>query len=110
MIKPAPKVLLLVERSYSEQAQTVVWNLGYSISRPADQMYSAGGAYGFPLLHGRKGREGQARFNYLYVDNHVEQAKPGAETVHDKSTATYNPSAWEGGDYSWTIQPDKFHQ
>ena len=104
-----PKVLLLVERSYSEQAKTVVWNLGYSISRPADQMYSAGGAYGFPLLHGGKGREGQARFNYLYVDNHVEQQTGEKPSTINRPQLT-TPVPGEGGDYSWTIQPDKFHQ
>src|SRR5581483_11589513 len=104
MVHPASKVLALVERSYSEQAQTVVWNLGYSVARPSDQLFSAGGAYGFPMLHGKKGRESAARFNYLYADNHVELLT-GAETVRDKTMA----QRWDWlDDTQWTIQPEKF--
>jgi prepilin-type processing-associated H-X9-DG protein len=70
-------------------------------------MYSAGGAYGFPMLHGRSKREKQARFNYLFADLHVEMLT-GAETVRDKTTAEFSTNPWKGGDYSWTIQPEKF--
>ena len=105
MVHPSAKVLALVERSYSEQAQTVVWNLGYSVNRPSEQLFSAGGVYGFPMLHGKKGRESSARFNYLFADNHVELLT-GGETVRDKTMA--KTGGWEG-DPLWSFQPDKFH-
>jgi prepilin-type N-terminal cleavage/methylation domain-containing protein/prepilin-type processing-associated H-X9-DG protein len=108
MVKPAPKVLLLVERSYSEQAQTTQWSLGYECKGPGYQMWSAGGVYGFPMLHGTKGKESMGRFNYLFCDNHVECLLP-QETVRDKNTLKpYSSSNWQGGDLYWTIRPYEY--
>lgn len=104
MVKPSAKVLLLIERSYSEQAQTTSWALGYGVSRPSNQMYSAGGYYGFPMLHGTKGKEKQAMFNYMYADYHVERL-PASDTVKDKTTLDPNASDYWRGDTYWTIQP-----
>jgi prepilin-type processing-associated H-X9-DG protein len=105
MLRAASLTLLLVERSYSEAAQCTNWNLGYQVSNPANQMWSAGGAYGFPMLHTSKGHEKQARFNYLFCDNHVDLLMP-SQTVHDQSTLL--PGGWEGGDYMWTIDPLRY--
>jgi prepilin-type N-terminal cleavage/methylation domain-containing protein/prepilin-type processing-associated H-X9-DG protein len=105
MVKPASKVLLLVERCYSEEAQTVSWLLGYTVSKPADQLWSAGSWYGLPMLHAQKGRETVARFNYLFADLHVELLQP-TETVRDKNTV--KPGGWEGGDFMWTIRPYEY--
>jgi type II secretory pathway pseudopilin PulG len=108
MVKPPPRVLLLVERSYSEQAQTTVWNLGYECKGPGYQMWSAGGVYGFPMLHAAKGRESSGRFNYLFCDYHVELLMP-SETVRDKnSLKPYSSSNWQGGDLCWTIRPYEY--
>jgi prepilin-type N-terminal cleavage/methylation domain-containing protein len=104
MVKPAGKVLLLVERSYSEQTQTTVWTLGYGLGNPSGQLISGGAFYGFPILHARKGQERIARFNYLFADYHVEMLEP-RETIRDKKTL--NPT-WEGGDFSWTIRPYEY--
>ena len=105
MVKPPTNVLLLVERCYSEEAQSVNWLLGYTVSRPSNQMWSAGGWYGFPMLHSRQGQERIARFNYLFADLHVELLAP-TDTVRDK--ATLSPGGWQGGDSAWTIRPYEF--
>ncbi len=105
MLRAPSQTLLLVERSYSEEAQCTNWNLGYQVSNPADQMWSDGGVYGFPMLHTNKGQEKQARFNYLFCDTHVELLLP-SQTVHDKSTLL--PGGWEGGDFMWTIDPQRY--
>jgi prepilin-type N-terminal cleavage/methylation domain-containing protein len=108
MVKPAGKVLLLVERSYSEQAQSTQWTLGYEVKGPGYQMWSAGGVYGFPMLHATKGKETIGRFNYLFADYHVELLRP-QETVRDKNTLKpYSSSNWQGGDLSWTIRPYEY--
>ena len=105
MVKPSGEVILLAERSYSEQAQTVVWTLGYGLSNPANQLWSAGGVYGFPMLHANKGRENLSTFNYLFADSHV-QLMNSRDTVRDKNTLL--PGGWQGGDYMWTIRPLEF--
>jgi prepilin-type N-terminal cleavage/methylation domain-containing protein len=105
MVKPSGEVLLLVERSYSEEAQTTVWNIGYGTANPSQQMWSAGGVYGFPMLHATKGKEKLASFNYLFADYHVQLLNP-RDTVRDKNTLL--PGTVEGGDANWTIRPYQF--
>ena len=100
MVKPTSLALLLVERSYTEQSQTVIWNLGYGVGKPADQLYG-GVWYGNPMLHTSKGQSQLAMFNYLFADYHVEMLYP-KQTVKDQSTLT---PTWKGGDYMWTIRP-----
>jgi prepilin-type N-terminal cleavage/methylation domain-containing protein/prepilin-type processing-associated H-X9-DG protein len=124
MVHPASKSLLLVERSYSEEAQCTNWNLGYVVSNPASQMYDPNSlaVYGLPLLHTdpRKRPSSGASlsistagknvvFNYLFCDNHVELMNP-RETVSNtpNGLATLIPGGWEGGDYMWTILPDQY--
>jgi len=107
MVRPSGDAILLAERSYSEQAQTTAWNLGYQMGSPQAQMWSAGGVYGFPLNHAtKKGKEQVAYLNYLFCDGHVQAFLP-KETVRDKSTAS--PTwTWVGGDYMWTIRPNDY--
>src|ERR1019366_4610914 len=107
MVHPAGEALLLVERSYTEEAQCTNWNLGYQVTNPASQMWDPTTAfYGFPLLHTNEGNRGsrsdttsragkKVGFNYLYCDYHVEFLNPRA-TVHDLTTIV--PGGWEGGD------------
>lgn len=120
MVRPTGKVLLLVERAYSEEGQCTNWNLGYQVNRPSEQMWSAGGVYGYPSLHTAPNKMGNqavqstagsdARFNYLFCDYHVELLSPH-DTVHSTDTLVPNPSdgkSWEGGDFMWTIRPYEY--
>ena len=115
MVRPTAKVLLLVERSYSEEAQCTNWNYGYKVGNPAAQLWDPMNAavYGFPLLHSESKQHGsfsgsnavQGRyvgFNYLFCDNHVSFMSP-RETIHNQ--ASLAPGSVEGGDYMWTIRP-----
>jgi prepilin-type processing-associated H-X9-DG protein len=107
MIHPPIDVILLSERSYSEQIQSPAWFWGYdTFGKPADQMFSSNGYYGFPMLHAGKGSEKFAYFNYLFVDGHVQLLNP-KQTVRDKNTLLQNQT-WEGGDFMWTILPYKY--
>ena len=101
MVRPSGEVILLTERSYSEQTQTTSWVYGYDLRNPAAQMWSAGGVYGFPMLHATKGKEKIAMFNYLFADYHVQTMSP-RDTVRDKSTLA---PTYSGGDFMWTIRP-----
>jgi prepilin-type N-terminal cleavage/methylation domain-containing protein/prepilin-type processing-associated H-X9-DG protein len=117
MVHPTSKALLLVERSYSEEAQCTNWNLGYQVANPAQQMWDSTSAfYGLPLLHTNPLKRGPRLapmttagktigFNYLFCDNHVEFMNP-RDTVHDLATVT--PTGWMGADYMWTIEPDLY--
>jgi type II secretory pathway pseudopilin PulG len=105
MVKPNSMVLLLVERTYGEQAQQTLFAWGYEVKSPAYQLWSrTDNAYPLPILHGRKGRETVAMFNYLFADYHVELLNP-ADTVKDKSTLL---PTWKGGDFMWTIRPYEY--
>jgi prepilin-type processing-associated H-X9-DG protein len=125
MVRPAGKALLLVERSYSEEALCTNWNLGYQVFNPAAQMFDPNnaGVYGLPLLHTdiRKrinssnsavmtavSGKGVA-FNYLFCDNHVDFLSP-RDTVSNtaKGQPSLLPGAWQGGDSMWTILPDLY--
>jgi len=128
MVHPTSKALLLVERSYSEEAQCTNWNLGYQVNNAAAQMYDPNSlsVYGLPLLHtDPRKRSGAGAtltinnagknivFNYLFCDNHVELMNP-RDTVSNtaKGLATLIPgtngSNWVGGDAMWTILPDQY--
>jgi prepilin-type N-terminal cleavage/methylation domain-containing protein/prepilin-type processing-associated H-X9-DG protein len=115
MVRPSGEAILLAERCYSEQAQTTVWNLGYSLGTPQQQRFlNAGSAiYGFPMLHANKGKELIAMFNYLFCDGHVTLMNP-TDTVKDPAAkAGYkSPTPWnyEGADYMWTIRPYQYKQ
>jgi prepilin-type N-terminal cleavage/methylation domain-containing protein/prepilin-type processing-associated H-X9-DG protein len=121
MVHATAKALLLVERSYSEEAQCTNWNLGYQVNRPSEQMWSAGGIYGFPPLHTDPGKMGGSqsnallagrggRFNYLFCDGHAELLS-GRDTVHATDPLLAAPpdgNTYEGGDFMWTIRPYEF--
>jgi prepilin-type N-terminal cleavage/methylation domain-containing protein/prepilin-type processing-associated H-X9-DG protein len=122
MVHPSSKALLLVERSYSEGSQSTSWNLGYQISGPEDQMYVAGTAYGYPLLHTPSNKRPApknssntlaqvakyALYNYLFCDNHVELLSP-VDTVSTKTAnAKMNTGFNDSGDFMWTILPDQY--
>jgi prepilin-type N-terminal cleavage/methylation domain-containing protein/prepilin-type processing-associated H-X9-DG protein len=118
MVHPVSQVILLTERSYSEQVQSPYWYWGYAtFGKPTDQMWLSGsnnagnagnGYYGFPMLHASKGGEKFAYFNYLFCDGHVELLNP-RQTIHDLNTVQTPPLAtWMGGDFMWTIMPGKY--
>jgi prepilin-type N-terminal cleavage/methylation domain-containing protein len=111
MVKPAAKVLLLVERSYAHSVQGTTGDsqpFGYGVERPGQQLFFFIPDYGNPMLHGTRGREHIAMFNYLFADYHVDLLRPG-ETVNDRSTMTWNSwSEWMGGDFMWTIRPYEY--
>jgi hypothetical protein len=121
MVHPASKVLLLVERSYSEEAQCTNWNLGYYVDNPGQQMYDPNSlaVYGLPLLHTDIRKRSptvtitsagkNVAFNYLFCDDHVEFLSP-RETVSNtpKGLSTCLPGQVEGGDYMWTIMPELY--
>jgi hypothetical protein len=111
MVKPSSNVLLLVERSYAHNVQGTRGDAepwGYDVKRPGQQLYFFDPAYGNPMLHGTRGRERVAMFNYLFADYHVATLRPD-ETVRDKSTMVWNSwNDWKGGDYMWTIRPDEY--
>lgn len=118
MVHPPDKALLLVERSYSEEAQCTNWELGYWVGNPAAQMWdpTSSTVYGFPMLHSDASRRPAANaetaaggklpvytgFNYLFCDNHVEFLNP-RDTVRNPAALT--PQGQEGGGYMWTIRP-----
>lgn len=116
MVKPASLVILLAERSYSEQAQVTMWEYGYTtLGNPAAQMWDPlnAGVYGFPLLHTEQARRGSysgaattqgrmVKFNYLFCDGHVDFLGP-RDTIHNVNALT--PGGNEGGDFMWTIRP-----
>jgi prepilin-type N-terminal cleavage/methylation domain-containing protein/prepilin-type processing-associated H-X9-DG protein len=122
MVHPASKALLLVERSYSEGAQSSSWNLGYQVAGPEDQMFVAGAIYGYPLLHTPEQKRGAktgsntlaqaakyTNYNYLFCDNHVEFLSP-LDTVSKTNANTIMPTGYNlSGDYCWTILPDQYH-
>ena len=119
MIKPTSKVILLVERSYSEQTQNTKWEYPFLISGPIDQIWDPGALdhHGFPMLHSDAAKRGvrsdpaskqgiNVRFNYLFVDGHVDLLSP-RETI---STTLLNGGAMTPGyggrsDFMWTIRP-----
>jgi prepilin-type processing-associated H-X9-DG protein len=116
MVKPQSLVILLAERSYSEQAQVTTWEYGYTtLGNPAAQMWdpSNAGVYGFPLLHTEQARRGSytgavttqgrmVKFNYLFCDGHVDFLGP-RDTIHNLNAL--QPGGAEGGDFMWTIRP-----
>jgi prepilin-type N-terminal cleavage/methylation domain-containing protein/prepilin-type processing-associated H-X9-DG protein len=120
MVHPAAKALLLVERSYSEGAQSTSWNLGYQVRGPSCQLWDPNNSvvYGFPLLHTNQNKRGattdtatragkNAAFNYLFCDNHVEFLSP-RETLHDESRMLYGGNNAPSGDFMWTILPEQY--
>jgi prepilin-type processing-associated H-X9-DG protein len=58
------------------------------------------------MLHADPNQQREAKFNYLFCDNHVDFLTP-FQTVHDQSTANFpqNGTTWQGGDFMWTIRP-----
>ena len=106
MVKPAGEVLLLTERCYSEQSQSVSWLPPGDLRNPSSQLWWVSNTtyqwYGFPMPHARAGETKSAGFNYLFADNHVAFMRP-RDTVRDKSLADTPNST--GGDYMWTIRP-----
>ena len=83
MVRPTSQVLLLVERSYTEEAQCTNWNLGYQVNNPAGRMWDPSAFYGYPLLHTNNAMRGsstsstvvtgkQVVNNYLFCDTHVQ--------------------------------------
>jgi prepilin-type N-terminal cleavage/methylation domain-containing protein/prepilin-type processing-associated H-X9-DG protein len=120
MVKPATKVLLLVERSYSEEAQCTNWNLGYQVGSPSNQIWDPASysGYGFPLLHSDSSQRGHygdptsiqaihVRFNYLFCDNHVQLMCP-RDTITSSDLASLDPNQNVGGNFMWTIRPDEY--
>jgi prepilin-type N-terminal cleavage/methylation domain-containing protein len=111
MVKPTSLALLLVERVYSEQAQTTEWSLGYEVKGPFQQLWGDNTRPwygGLPLPHGKARGDRYGRFNYMFADYHVEALSPES-TIKDKRLVTPVPSPqqgpWWGGDYMWTIRP-----
>jgi hypothetical protein len=117
MPHPSAKVLLLVERAYTEQVQSAEWELGLECERPGSQLWPdpTDPAHGTPLLHSNAHQINTspvAKFNYLFCDYHVDFLAP-ADTVREQDTVWYAENVpaganWWGGDYSWTILPDQY--
>lgn len=113
MVHPDTKVILLVERAYTESVQSPYWWYSYYCNRPGSQLWPDGiSAHGFPLLHADPGHQNQARFNYLYCDYHVSIMSPH-DVVFDQTTVNfpqnYPPGTnWIGGDGGWTIRPEHY--
>lgn len=110
MVHPASDALLLVEHAYTESSQSPFWWYGYYCNRPGSQLWPDGTPeHGFPMLHASQGQQAVAKFNYMFCDYHVQFMSP-SDTVHDQSTVIYPQSSshWVGGDYMWTILPEKY--
>ena len=106
-------VLLLVERNDSYQTQNTVFNIGLICENPSQQIWHYGDpTTPVPTLHtsGNKSTSStnsikQIRFNYMFVDGHVELLNP-SQTVHDTTKVLpYSGGNFGGADYMWTLDP-----
>lgn len=123
-VRPAAMALLLVERAWNEAGQCTNWRLGYQVNSPRDQMFdtqsTVGFYHGLPLLHSdpkdlqssnttiNTAVAGKGvKFNYMFCDYHVELMNP-RDTISKTTTSlqVLSSTAWQGGDYMWTIRPD----
>jgi prepilin-type processing-associated H-X9-DG protein len=117
MIKTPPKVILLAERSYSEQTQGTGWGYPFLLQNPSQQIWDSQSitAHGFPLLHSDANKRGgrtddksiqgrNVRFNYLFCDGHSELMCP-RDTIHDQNAMV---PGFGSGDFMWTIRPSDY--
>ncbi len=105
--------LLLIERANSYQTQNTVFNIGLICENPSQQLWNYGDpTTPVPALHTAANTSktssnpmSRVRFNYMFVDGHVELLSP-AQTVHDTTKLLpYTGGNFGGADYMWTIDP-----
>jgi len=118
MVKPAPKVILVTERTgrmmtqHIQSVPTREFELeNYLLDFPARQsILGANSAYfasgqGYVIIHKGK-RDDMGQFNYLFADYHVETLYQ-QETLSPQARPTPG-NLWVPGDRGWTIQPEKY--